>query len=257
MIKIRVLAITVLGLAFASVAQAQSSAAKFERNLEQIREQTLVRANPDIPVDQRVTFDYGGYISFGYLSEQDNTSDFHGLRQSELVAYARANFDGAHEFFIRYRTGYRDFNQGDSFTGRGSEPIDGDLDTAYYKFDLGALHDAAYRGKEISNDLVVKVGQDLVYWGNGLTLSQTLQGAMIDATVGNLTLSMIAGETPVRTVDFDASRPAFDYNTLRGVYAEAAGDFADGAATALRLWIDPAGRQQQGFRGHPEHPDQV
>jgi hypothetical protein len=217
MSKIRILVITALGLSFASVVHAQSSAEKFERSLEQIRQQTLVQVNPEIPLDQRVTLDYGGYISFGYLSEQDNTSNWHGLRQSELVAYARANFDGAHEFFIRYRTGYRDFNQGDSFTGRGSEPIDGDLDTAYYRFDL-AKYDAAYRGKEDTNDLALKGGRDLVYWGNGLTISQTLDGGFLDATIGNLTLSMIAGETPVRTVDFDASRPAFDYNTRRGFY---------------------------------------
>ena len=65
-----------------------------------------------------------------------------------------ANFDGAHEFFMRYRTGYRDFNQGDSFTGREKkkkkkpqgEPIDGDLDAGYYKFDL-ARYEAAYNGK--------------------------------------------------------------------------------------------------------------
>ncbi len=220
MITIRNLAITAVVSLFALGALAQGqpqSAAKFERNLQQIRDQTQGEVNNDIPVDQRVTLDYGAYLSFGYLSLQDNVNNTHGLRQSELVAYARANFDGAHEFFIRYRTGYRDFNQGDSFTGRGSEPIDGDLDAAYYKFDL-SRYESAYKGKQIDNNLVVKVGRDLVYWGNGLTLSQVLDGAMIDATMGNLTLSMIAGETITRTVDIDAFRPSFDYNTERGFY---------------------------------------
>jgi hypothetical protein len=199
--------------------QVSSSAEKFERNMQQIRQDTLIQANTAIPVDQRVTLDYGGYVSFGYLSLDDNNNDNHGLRQSELVAFARANFDGAHEFFIRYRTGYRDFNQGDSFTGRGSEPIDGQLDAAYYKFDL-ARYQEAYKGKSLpnNNDLVVKVGEDLVYWGNGLTLSEVIEGGMVDATLGNLTMSFIAGVTPTRTVDFDSSRPGFDYNTKRGFY---------------------------------------
>src|SRR5436190_10509966 len=180
MTSLRILAITVVGLSLASAARAQPApgalqAGRFERNLEQIREQTLIRANEAIPVDQRLTLEYGGYISFGYLSLQDNVANTHGLRQSELVGYARANFDGAHEFFLRYRTGYRDFNQGDSFTGRGSEPIDGDLDAAYYKFDL-ARYEGAYHGKAMSNNLVVKVGRDLVYWANGLALSQVLDG---------------------------------------------------------------------------------
>src|SRR5436189_1538140 len=181
MSSLRILAITAVGLSLASAARAQPrpqaprvpvQAERFERSLEQIREQTLVRANDAIPVDQRVTLEYGGYLSFGYLSLQDNVNNTHGLRQSEVVAFARANFDGAHEFFIRYRTGYRDFNSGDSFTGRGDEPIDGDLDAAYYKFDL-SRYEAAYKGKTITNNLVLKGGRDLVYWANGLTLSQT------------------------------------------------------------------------------------
>ncbi|HEX3357731.1 MAG TPA: hypothetical protein VHS31_12240 [Tepidisphaeraceae bacterium] len=208
-----------LVLSAATCAIAQPSAERFERSMQQIRQETLIRANDSIPVDQRVTLDYGGYVSFGYLSLDDNNNQNHGLRQTEVVGFARANFDGAHEFFLRYRTGYRDFNQGDSFTGRGSEPIDGDLDAAYYKFDL-ARFDEAYKGKSLpnNNDLVIKGGRDLVYWGNGLTLSEVIDGGMVDATLGDLTLSFIAGVTPTRTVDFDASRPGFDFNTKRGFY---------------------------------------
>jgi len=213
----RFIAITALGLLFTNAALAQPQAERFERSLEQIRQDTLLRANESIPIDQRVTIDYGGYISFGYLSLQDNVNNTHGLRQSELVLFGRANFDGAHEFFLRYRTGYRDFNMGDSFTGRGDEPIDGDLDAAYYKFDLSRF-EAAYKGRQIKDNLVVKVGRDLVYWANGLTLSQVIDGAMIDATYGQLTVSAIAGVTPTRTVDFDPSRPSFDFNTKRGFY---------------------------------------
>jgi hypothetical protein len=200
-----------------TAAMAQTEAERFERSLEQIRQNTLILANPEIPPDQRVTLDYGGYLSFAFLSLDDNTGNNHVLRQSEVVGYARANFDGAHEFFIRYRTGYRDFNQGDSFSGRGSEPIDGDLDTAYYKFDLQRAL-AAYKGDQITGNVVVKGGRDLVYWGNGLTLSQTIDGATIDASWEQFSLSAIGGVTPTRTVDFDASRPAFDYNTKRGFY---------------------------------------
>jgi hypothetical protein len=213
----RFIAIAALGLFTAPHVLAQARGERFERTLQQIRQDTLVRVNESIPVDQRVTLDYGGYTSFGYLSVQDNVNNTHGLRQSELVLYGRANFDGAHEFFLRYRTGYRDFNQGDSFTGRGSEPIDGDLDAGYYRFDL-SRYEAAYHGKTIDNNLVVKVGRDLVYWANGLTLSQVIDGGMIDATIGQMTLSVIAGVTPTRSVDFDPSRPDFDFNTKRGFY---------------------------------------
>src|SRR5438046_41877 len=81
-----------------------------------------------------------------------------------------------------------------------------------------ARYEAAYKGKQITDYVAVKIGRDLVYWANGLTLSQVIDGAMIDATFGNLTLSFIGGVTPTRSVDFDSSRPAFDYNTKRGFY---------------------------------------
>jgi hypothetical protein len=51
-----------------------------------------------------------------------------------------------------------------------------------------------------------------------LTLSVPLDGVITDLTFGNLTLELIAGVTPVRTVDFDLSRPSFDHNTRRGFY---------------------------------------
>src|SRR3954453_9019566 len=106
MTRLRNLAITVVGLSLASVAFAQPApgalqASRFERNLEQIREQTLIRDNEAIPVDQRVKLEYGGYLSFGYLSLQDNVANTHGFPQSEVVGFARANFDCSHEFFIR------------------------------------------------------------------------------------------------------------------------------------------------------------
>src|SRR5437667_6623828 len=113
---------------------AQQELERFERQLEQIQRDTLVRANESMSIDQRVFFDYGAYVSFGYVSLDDNANENHVLRQVEFFPYLRANFDGAHEIFLRGIIGYRDFNDGDSFDGRGDEPIDGDLDRGYYRF---------------------------------------------------------------------------------------------------------------------------
>jgi hypothetical protein len=51
-------------------------------------------------------------------------------------------------------------------------------------------------------------------------LAQVLDGGILNlGTPGDrLSLELIAGVTPVRTVDFDTSRPAFDYNTRRGFF---------------------------------------
>ena len=45
-----------------------------------------------------------------------------------------------------------------------------------------------------------------------------LDAALVDVECGPLTVEFLAGLTPRRTVDFDASRPHFDDNTFRGFY---------------------------------------
>jgi hypothetical protein len=186
-------------------------------DLERLNLDTRLRANPDIPPGQRLLLDYGGYLTFNYLSLDDSVGDNHVLRETEAIGYLRANFDGAHELFLRGRWGWRDFNEGDSFDGRGDEPIDGDLDRGYYRFDLNRYRQA-YGGAPAGVNLIVQGGRDLVYWGNGLVLAQVLDGGVV--TVGNerLTLQLVAGVTPTRTVDIDSSRPQFDHNTRRAFY---------------------------------------
>ena len=142
------------------------------------------QVNPDVPPEQRTFVDYGAYVTFGYLSLDDNVDENHVLRQYELFPYVRLNFDGAHEFFLRGRVGWRDFNDGDSFDGRGDERIDADLDAATTASTWPA-HRAAYQGEQIDDNLVVQGGRDLVYWANGLVLSQDIDGVTVDSRGGN------------------------------------------------------------------------
>jgi hypothetical protein len=190
---------------------------RFNRQLEQIRRETILQADQNLSLQQRTFFDYGGYATFGYLSTDDNIDNNHVLRQYELVGYARMNFDGAHEIFLRGFLTYRDFNDGDAFDQFGDEFLDPELDRWYYRFDL-QRHQAAYYGRQIDYNIIAQVGRDLAYWGNGLVLSTDLQGANVTFQKGGMDLMLLAGITPVRTVDFDASRPSFDHNTKRGFY---------------------------------------
>ncbi len=190
------------------------------RQLQQFEQDTRLQANPDVPPGERAFIDYGGYFSFNYLSLQDSTYDTHGLRQYELVGFARINLDGAQEIFLRGRTDYNDYNPGDSFDGFGSRLINPDLDRAYYRFDLRRYEQAYGKGDGgFGNlNLVAEVGRDLNYWANGLVLTEVLDGAHL--TLGNdfLTMEAIVGITPTRTVDIDPTRPSFNDDTRRGFY---------------------------------------
>jgi hypothetical protein len=195
---------------------AQAELQRFDRQLEQIRrEQTAVADN--VPLEQRALFEYGAIFGFNYFSLDDPSGRSHGLRQFDVFPFARLNLDGANEFYLRGRWGYRDWNRGESLDGRGDEPIDGDLDRGFYRFDYRAYQNV-HRRRDPGFDFAVKGGRDLAYWGNGLTLSQVLDGVVVNAGWGGMDLEVLAGVTPTRTTDIDFSRPNFDHNTSRGFY---------------------------------------
>jgi hypothetical protein len=196
-----------------AAASALQQANRFNQ-LQQLQEDQRFKANPDVPTGQRLLADYGGYISFNYLSLDDSSHNNHGLRQTELVGYARFNLDGAQEVFLRARTDYNDYNSGDSFDGFGSRLINPDFDRAYYRFDLQKAQ-GAYGSGPGPIDLTAQVGRDLNYWANGLVLTQVLDGGKLTLGTPALSVEGICGVTPTRTVDIDTSRPDFDHNTRR------------------------------------------
>ena len=189
---------------------------QLERQLEQIRRDTRLRVSPDVPASQRVLFDYGAYVTAGYLSLEDPLGDTHVLRQYDLVPYARLNFDGAHDLYLRGRLGYRDFHAGDSFDG-DDEEFDTELEEGYYRFDL-ARQLAAYGGQAWDHELSVTAGRQFAEWATGLTLSQYADGVNVDAEFGNLGLRLLAAITVPDTVDFDTSRPDFEDDTRRAFF---------------------------------------
>lgn len=203
--------------AFPPAAITDTGGERFERQLEQIRRDTETRALADVPPEQRALIDYGGFLSFNYFSIDDAALNNHVLRQYELVGYARINLDGAHELYLRGGTGYQDFNDQDSFNNFGDEIIEPDLERAFYRFDLNGWKRAH---GQVPGDwnLIAQGGRDLVYWGNGVAMSQVLDGAIVSLTWGETTLEAVAGVTPTRTADIDPSRPNFQHNTRRGFY---------------------------------------
>jgi hypothetical protein len=203
--------------AAAAAAVAQVDRERFERQLDQLRRDTLTLAPQVIPPEQRVFFDYGVYLTFDYLALDDPSGEHIILRQYDATYYTRLNLDQAHEFFLRGRLTYRDFAPGDVIDGDGSGLVDPDIDVGYYRFDL-AGYLGSTTGELPPGNLVAQVGRDFIYWGNGLVLGERVDGALVDLTYGDFALTLLAGVTPVRTVDFDSSRPSYFYNTRRGFY---------------------------------------
>ena len=119
---------------FATAALGQVDLERFQRQLEQMRRDTQLIVDQSIPVEQRALIDYGGYVSFSFYAIDDTGQNTHILRQTDAVGYARMNFDGVHQFYLRGRTKYQDFNAGDSFDGNGDDWVEPTLDRGIYTF---------------------------------------------------------------------------------------------------------------------------
>ena len=204
-------------LFLSAAATGQTNLERFERQLEQIQRDTRLLVDPDVPPEQRSLIEYGGYFTFGFAAIDDVNQDTHILRQYDLVGYVRVNLDGVHEFFLRGRTTYRDFNAGESFDGNGDDWVEPTLDRGHYRFDLRRMI-AAYDGEVVPYNFVFQGGRQLVHWANGLVLSQELDGGVIVLEYEPVSLEILAGVTRETTTDIDSSRPGFDDDMRRGFY---------------------------------------
>jgi hypothetical protein len=189
---------------------------RFDRELQQLHQDTSVLANTSVSTDQRALFDYGGYATVSYLSLDDLNRNNHSLDQYDMVGYADLNIDQVQEAFVRARLEWQEFSPGDAFDGRDHQ-FHATVERAYYRFDLGKAM-SAYRGVNSDNGFAIKAGRQYVYWGEGLAFAQTLDGALIDLSHQKTSVQFVAGTTPAFTVDIDPSRPHFDNNTHRGFY---------------------------------------
>lgn len=208
--------IALLVALLAAPARAQTNIERFERQLEQIRLQNNFTINPDIPIEQRTYFDYGALFTPSYVSADQPAGDNIGFWEYDLTLYARLNIDGVHDFFIRELLFTRDFNPGDRFNSEG-DGLDCLLERAYYRFDVARYLDTRRRAPS-DVEFSIKAGQDLAYWGNGLTFSEVVAGLFVDLSFDRFAIQLVGGITPENTVDIDSSRPHFDTDTQRGFY---------------------------------------
>lgn len=216
--KHRLLKVGLPVLALGAAAYGQTSVERFERQLQQIERQTRIIVNPEVPAGQRAMLDYGGFLSFNFFAIDDELQNTHVLRQYDLVGYARLNIDNVHEFFIRARTAYNDWNSGDSFDGNGDQATWPTVEQAFYRFDL-ARYLGAYKGRDAgSNNLVFQGGRQFVYWANGMVLAETLDGVNLDLAAGPFAARLLAGATANGIADYDPTRPDFDQETARDFF---------------------------------------
>jgi hypothetical protein len=197
-----------------SMASAQVDIERFQRQLEQIRRDTREKVDLTVPAEQRTLVDVGGYFTLGFLSVDDREGNNHQLHQFDFNGYGRIDIDGVHEFFVRGRATYQNFNTGDAFVGDDNNWDGPVLDRATYKFDLQRAM-SVYNGEAIKGNFIFEGGRQLVHWANGLVLSRDLDGAALTFSYERWALEAIAGVTVKDEIDYQAGRPEFTGDTSR------------------------------------------
>ncbi len=193
-----------------------------QRRLERVLRTTDVdafrlKADTSLELLERTAIEVGGFTSITGVWLNDSDGNGRRLWQPETTVFGRASLDGAHTVFARARFAYRAFSEGDSFDGRGDRWDQPFLDRYWYEFDYRRATNNL--GGPDSVNLNVRAGRQFVDWGASLVLSEVLFAVRPTLEFGSgFRLEGLAGITPDRTVDFDASRTDFDDRTRRGYY---------------------------------------
>jgi len=192
---------------------------RLDRVLQQAERDYQLLANPALGIGERALLEYGGLVNFAVLAIDDTDQETHILRNTDAQFYGRLSIDGAHEFYGRLRFNYFDFNTGDSFDGRGDEYATPIADRYWYRFDLRQAV-AAQEGRRIDHNITLQVGRQYVPWASELVFSDQLYAARGTFEVDPIEFEWLAGTTPhTGVIDFDSSRPRFDRDTKRHVFA--------------------------------------
>jgi hypothetical protein len=156
----------------------------------------------------RGVFDWGGWFSsYGFLYD-DGVESSRTLRRNDLRLWSRARLEGgAHEFYLRIRASYLDYNSGDSYDGNDDDLDGPNLERGLYRFDLAKAIQAT-GGMAPETNLIFSAGRDLVYWGTGLAMASNLDHVSLQTNVGGLELIGLAGKSVGSTPDIDLSRTA-------------------------------------------------
>lgn len=198
-----VLLLAVPGIA---VAQRSGETDAFLNQQRAVRDRVWEQLDREAPVTQKVDFDFGGSYSFNLFIYDDGVNSSRTLRRHDLRVWTHIGFDqGTHEIYARGRLSLLDFNTGDSFENNDDDWEGPNLERGFYRFDLARAM-KAYANESIDYNVRVEIGRDLVEWGTGYALSETLDHVAVEATWRDFEVTGLVGKTVGSSVDFDLSR---------------------------------------------------
>lgn len=193
-------------LAWTALASAQFSS-PFLQQQRALEEEVRQELNTELPADQKFDWDYGGWYSFYLFLWDDGINSSRTFRQHDVRLWSSLSLDqGAHQFYVRTKMQWQDFNRGDSYNGNEDDFVGPNLDRGYYQFDLRQAM-LAYQKERLDWNLKTKVGRDYVEFGTGYALSQPLDQVLVTGEFAKFEVQGLAASSIRSTDDIDRSRP--------------------------------------------------
>ncbi len=180
---------------------------EIERRLADHRGQTF---------GEQLTLDYGASLRFGWAKLDGANYQPYGLRTYEANVYLQATAAGGHRVFGNLRFLYNQYYNSDNSNNGWLEPIG---NRYWYQFDLGDWQ-RSNEGSAGPFDFNIRAGRQFVTWNSGLVWSNDIYGAKMRAEWEALSFESVVGVSARSGLyDFDVSRPNYDTDTNRHVWA--------------------------------------
>jgi hypothetical protein len=193
--------------ATAAWAQEDRGSDAFLNQQRAVRDQVWEQIDREMPATQKSDFDFGGSYSFHLFMYDDGIESSRTFRRNDWRIWSRLNLDrGAHDFYVRTRFSYLDFNSGDAYDGNDDDWEAPNLERGFYQFDLARAL-TAYGGSPGPANIRFKVGRDLVQFGTGLAMWQVLDHVAVTGTLKDWELTGLVGRTVGSQFDIDLQRP--------------------------------------------------
>ncbi|MFA5864884.1 MAG: alginate export family protein [Phycisphaerae bacterium] len=192
---------------FISFASAQVEKSQSYTNQQrQVEESVRLQLDRDLPANQKVLLDYGGWLSSYFFIFDDGIKN-RTLRRQDLRVWGSMNADdGIHQGYARMKLGYSDFNHGDGYDGDEDDFERPRLDRGWYQLDLAKLL-RKRASVDVPFDLAIKIGRDYAMFGTGYALSMPMDMIQINGGIGPFKIDGLLGRTIHSWDNLDTSRP--------------------------------------------------
>ncbi len=192
----------------ASRVRAQPAQSFFQRQ-RFIDEETRRRLDADVPAQQKVLLEYGGYF-IPQWQQYDDVRDQANVRTMDLRLWGQAVIDDAHRIFARMVLAHTNFGPGDSPFSWNTDVEGPNLDQGFYELHLSRAIEKA-GGEPWPVDVRMTLGRQFVEFGQGLTLSQVLDGGTVRVESADLRFTGLAANTIESRNNIDRSPAVADH----------------------------------------------